>query len=66
VVDLSQAFAADPSLTAIGITSATIAAFATNIANCPGTNDAADIAGRVDDVDCDGGLPYVIYGIVKP
>ena len=59
-------FAADPALTAIGITSASLQAGMSNAALCPGTNSAADIAGRVDDADCDGGLPYGVYGIVKP
>lgn len=64
-VDLSLALA-DPSLTAIAITSAQINAVVTNLALCPGTNSAADIAGRVDDTDCDGSVPYMLYGIVKP
>jgi hypothetical protein len=65
VVDLSVVLG-DPSLTAIGITSATVGAGASNLASCPGTNSAADIAARMDDADCDGALPYLIYGIVKP
>jgi hypothetical protein len=64
-VDLSQALA-DPSLTTIGLTGASLRASASNIANCPGTNSAADVAARVGDPDCDGGLPYVVYGILKP
>ena len=64
-VDLSLALA-DPSLTTIGLTGGSLSAGASSIANCPGTNSAADVAARVDDPDCDGGLPYALYGIVKP
>jgi hypothetical protein len=63
-VDLSLALA-DPPLTAIGFVGASLSAIAQNIANCPGTNSAADVAARVDDADCGGGLPYALYGIVK-
>ena len=66
VADLTQVFAADPSLTAIGLTGASLSASMANAANCPGTNSAGDIATRVNDADCDGGLPYGLYGIVKP
>jgi len=64
-VDLTDVFAGDPALTAIGITGASLSASMSNAANCPGTNSAADVAGRVNDADCDGGLPYGLYGIVK-
>jgi hypothetical protein len=66
--DLSQVFSLDASLSAIGITGASLAAAAANAVDCDGTNAAADIAARVDDPDCEplGGLVYGVYGIVKP
>jgi len=63
-VDLSLALA-DPALTTIGFVGASLSAISQNIANCPGTNSAADVAARVDDSDCAGVLPYALYGIVK-
>jgi len=63
VVDLSLALA-DPPLTTIGLTGASLSAVAQNIANCPGTNSAADVAARIDDADCAGVLPYALYGIL--
>lgn len=67
IVDLSQVFAfPDSSLTAIALVGATLGAGASNLANCPGTNSAADVAARIDDADCAGALPYAVYGIVKP
>jgi hypothetical protein len=64
-VDLSLALA-DPSGTAIGLTGASVGVGGFNLASCPGTNSAADVAARVDDADCAGALPYAVYGIVRP
>lgn len=58
--DLTPAFASDPAGTAIMITSASLRASAADPFNCTG-----DLAARVDNANCDSGLPYAVFGVAK-
>jgi hypothetical protein len=65
-VDLSGVFSADPPGTTIGIEGASVGAGMVSPASCPTGNGPADIAGRVNDADCEPFLPYALFGIMKP
>ena len=63
--DLSQAFAGDPSGSTFTLTSASVRSSASSPLSCTGGNTPAEIAARVNNSNCDSGMPYAVYGVMK-